>query len=137
MPLESERFTMSRSQPIGIAADLLFLYFPAVRMPRSVRVASVVSECAWPARRRFWIMSHQVQLSPAASQATTAGPEKGLCSHGAVGVVSSEAVAPGGGKAPACGRRDRDSVLRQSSRATPLRGGYERTWLPGACRGQP
>jgi hypothetical protein len=41
-------------------------------MPRSVRVASVVPECAWSARRRFWIMSHQVQLSPAASHRPTA-----------------------------------------------------------------
>jgi hypothetical protein len=30
-------------------------------------VASVVPECAWSARRTFWIMSHQVQPSPAAS----------------------------------------------------------------------
>jgi hypothetical protein len=41
-------------------------------MPRSVRVASVVPECAWSARRRFWIMSHQAQLSPAGSHCPTA-----------------------------------------------------------------
>lgn len=34
---------------------------------RSVRVVSVVPDCAWPARRRFWIMSHQVQLRSAGS----------------------------------------------------------------------
>jgi hypothetical protein len=32
--------------------------------PRSVRVASVVPECAWSARRICWIMSHEVRLSP-------------------------------------------------------------------------
>src|ERR1017187_7185013 len=41
-------------------------------MPRSVRLASVVPECAWSTRRRFWIMSHQVQLSPTASHPPTA-----------------------------------------------------------------
>ena len=41
-------------------------------MPRSVRVASVTPERAWSARRRFWIKSHQVQLSPAASHRPTA-----------------------------------------------------------------
>src|ERR1039457_2485544 len=41
-------------------------------IPRLVRVASVVPECARSARRRFWIMSHQVQLSPAASHCPTA-----------------------------------------------------------------
>jgi hypothetical protein len=43
-----------------------------VWIPGSVRVASVVPECAWSARRRFWIMSHQVQLSPAAAHRPTA-----------------------------------------------------------------
>jgi len=32
--------------------------------PRSVRVASVVRECAWSARRICWMMSHEVRLSP-------------------------------------------------------------------------
>jgi len=32
--------------------------------PRSVRVASVVPECAWSARRICWIMSREVRLSP-------------------------------------------------------------------------
>jgi hypothetical protein len=41
-------------------------------IPRSVRVASVVPEYAWSARHGFWIMSHQVQLSPAASHRPTA-----------------------------------------------------------------
>lgn len=35
-------------------------------------MASVAPEYAWPARRRFWIMSRQVQLSPAASHSPAA-----------------------------------------------------------------
>jgi hypothetical protein len=37
----------------------------------SVRVASVVPECAWSARRRFQILSYEVQQSPAAVACVT------------------------------------------------------------------
>jgi hypothetical protein len=46
--------------------------FPAEWKPRSVRVASVVPEYAWPARRTLWIMSYEVQLSPATSNSAVA-----------------------------------------------------------------
>jgi hypothetical protein len=54
---DQPRATVSRSRPTG--------------------TASVVPECAWPARRRFWIMSHQVQLSPAASRRPNCRPGPG------------------------------------------------------------
>ena len=58
---EADGFTGSPSQPIGMPADLRILH----SSPRESRVLSVASECAWSARGTFWIMSHDVQLSPA------------------------------------------------------------------------
>jgi hypothetical protein len=50
-----------------MTADLRILH----SSPRENRVlpvvASVTSECAWSARRRFWIMSQEVHLSPVIS----------------------------------------------------------------------
>jgi hypothetical protein len=37
-------------------------------------MASVDSECARSARRKFWIMSYDVQLTPAASHSPAAAP---------------------------------------------------------------
>jgi hypothetical protein len=62
----ADGFTGSPLQPVFTAADLRILQFVWARKPRSVRVASVVPECAWSARRIFWIMSHEVPLSPTA-----------------------------------------------------------------------
>ena len=46
--------------------------FFAARKPRSVRVASVVSECPWSERCSFRVMSHEVQPGPATSGSRTA-----------------------------------------------------------------
>jgi len=60
----ADGFTGSPLPPVLTSADLRILPIRMGVKPRSVRVASVVPECAWSARRICWIMSHEVRLSP-------------------------------------------------------------------------
>jgi hypothetical protein len=58
--------------PTGIADGLRITPFLAALILRSVRAAPAPPKCAWSARRRFWIMPHEIQLIPATSNSPNA-----------------------------------------------------------------
>ena len=95
-----------------MTAELRFLHYRGREIRPAVHVASVVPECAWSARRTFWIMSHEVQLNPAASNspAATQHSRLRLGSHLGPPAVAAD------GRAEATGQADTWALPQISGR---------------------